>query len=185
MITKSIAVPETRAPKTFVKDARRPTAAPPITVKGIIYLSRMLSKTLSSCLNPETCNPEDIIFLAWAFESMLDVFTQNIEKITEKAIKNKVCVIACHRYSGKNPPLIINPKIFVEPIQKAKPFIGTPSWNLPKNVKYEAILAFPVHVSIVPPKSAKHGAAVFSINPPNSCIFAINAETKITGITLA
>ena len=40
-------------------EAKNPIAIPPITVNGIMYLSKMLSKTLSSCLNPEICNPEE------------------------------------------------------------------------------------------------------------------------------
>ena len=44
MMTRSIAVPETRAPRRSVTEARIPIATPPIIVKGIMYLSRMLSK---------------------------------------------------------------------------------------------------------------------------------------------
>ena len=61
IITNKIAVPETKAPTKSVIDASNPIAIPPITVKGRMYLSNILSKTLSSCLNPATCNPEEAI----------------------------------------------------------------------------------------------------------------------------
>ena len=87
MITNSIAVPETKAPKRFVSEAKSPIAAPPIIVKGIIYLSKILSKILVSCLKPATCNPEAAIFSACARESIPEVFTQKTEK-TEHKITN-------------------------------------------------------------------------------------------------
>jgi len=59
-----MAVPDTRAPNKSVAAAKSPMAAPPITVKGIIYLSKILSNTLMSCLNPATCKPEAAIFCA-------------------------------------------------------------------------------------------------------------------------
>ena len=103
-------------------------ATPPITVKGMIYLSRILSNTLSSCLNPATCNPDEAILCAWALASIPDVLTQNIEKIVEKNTKNKTCVNPCNKYIGKNPPLITKSKRFVEPSQKANQKTSSP-WN--------------------------------------------------------
>ena len=79
MITNNIAVPEDKAPNKSVAAARKPIAAPPITVKGIIYLSNTLSKTLTSCLNPEICKPDACIFCACSFAPIPEVLTQNTE----------------------------------------------------------------------------------------------------------
>ena len=70
--------------------AKNPTAKPPITVKGQIYLSSNLSSTRASLLKPGICSPDDIICFAWLEASMPDVWTQNHEKITAPTIMNSM-----------------------------------------------------------------------------------------------
>jgi len=68
-----------------------------------------------------------------------------------------MCPTACNKKIGDNPPLIDKSKIFVELTQKANPEIGTPLLNLPKNEKYEAILATPPHSAAAVPAAPKQG----------------------------
>src|SRR3989344_3480682 len=127
---RRIPVPLDRAPVKSARAAKKPTVTAPITVNGLMYLESICSTTLSSLLNPGTCNPDAIICLACDLASIPDVWTQNIENMTEPIIINATYTNDFKIFMLIKLPVSRSWIIFGEYIHATIPATGT----LPENV---------------------------------------------------